>query len=223
MKKHPYLLPRIREVLGSLVSASHFSCLDLKSGFWQIKMDEPSKQYTTFTVGNLGFFECACMPFVLYNLSAMFQRLVQNCLRELNQTYCLIYLDNIIIFSWMAEEHLHHLCIIFDQIRKHNLKLKPSQCDFLRNEITSLAHQVSKDSVQPSNINLKMIAECTPPQTYTKVHSFLGLVGHYCRVIKGFSCITQPLSEYLTREGASRTSEQVSLTKEAMRNFEALK
>ena len=60
-------------------------------------------------------------------------------------------------------------------------------------------------------------------QTYTEVHSFLGLVGHYRRFIKGFACITQPLSEYLAREGASRKLEQVSLTKEAMRAFEALK
>ena len=57
-KKDSYPLPRIQEVLESLVGASHFSCLDLKSKFWQIKMDEASKQYTAFTVGNLGFFKC---------------------------------------------------------------------------------------------------------------------------------------------------------------------
>ena len=63
MKKDSYPLTRIQEALESLVGTGHFSCLDLKSGFWQIKMDEASKQYTTFTVGNLGFFECDCMPF----------------------------------------------------------------------------------------------------------------------------------------------------------------
>ena len=57
-KKDSYPLPRIQEVLESLVGAGHFSCLDLKSGFWQIKMEEALKQYTAFTVGNLGFFEC---------------------------------------------------------------------------------------------------------------------------------------------------------------------
>ena len=92
----------------------HFSCLDLKSGFWQIKMDESSKQYITFTVGNLGFFECDCMPFGLCNVPGMFQQLMQNCLVELNLIYCLIYLDNIVIFLQMAEEHLHHLCMVFD-------------------------------------------------------------------------------------------------------------
>ena len=59
-KKDSYPLPRIQEALESLVGAGHFSCLDLKSGFWQIKMEEASKQYTAFTVGNLGFFKCDC-------------------------------------------------------------------------------------------------------------------------------------------------------------------
>ena len=77
-------------------------------------MEEALKQYTTFTVGNLGFFECDYMPFGLCNAPATFQRLTQNCLGELNLIYCLIYLDDEIVFSWTAEEHLHRLHIVFD-------------------------------------------------------------------------------------------------------------
>ena len=73
-KKDSYPLPRIQEVLESLVSAGHFCCLDLKSRFWQIKMEEASKQYTAFTVGNLGFFKCNPMPFGLCNALATFQQ-----------------------------------------------------------------------------------------------------------------------------------------------------
>ena len=140
MKKDSYPLPRIQQALKSLVSAGHFSCLDLKIGFWQMKMDELLKQHITFTVGNPGFFECDHMPFGLCNVAATFQRLMQNCLKELNLTYCLIYLDDIINFLQTAEEHLDCLCIIFDQFREHNLKLKLSKCDFFRKEITYLAH-----------------------------------------------------------------------------------
>ena len=71
-KKDSYPLPRIQEVLETLVDAEHFSCLDLKYGFRQIKMDEASKQYTAFTVGNLGFLECNCMPFGLCNMLVTF-------------------------------------------------------------------------------------------------------------------------------------------------------
>ena len=98
-KKDSYPLPRIQEALESLVGAGHFSCLDLKSGFWHIKMDEALRQYTAFTVGYLGFFECDRMLFGLCNTPATFQWFMQNCMGELNLIYCLIYLDNLIVFS----------------------------------------------------------------------------------------------------------------------------
>ena len=102
MKKDSYPLPGIQEALESLVGAGHFSCLDLKSGFWQIKMDESSKQYTVFTVGNLGFFDCGHRPVGLCNVPVTFQLLMQNCLEELNLIYRLIYLDDIVIFLQTA-------------------------------------------------------------------------------------------------------------------------
>ena len=98
-KKDSYHLPRMQEVLESLVGTGHFYCLDFKSSFWQIKMDKVLKQYTTFTVGNLGFFKCNRMPFGLCNTPATFQWLMQNCMGELNLIYCLIYLDDLIVFS----------------------------------------------------------------------------------------------------------------------------
>ena len=95
MKKDSYPLLRIQEALESLVGAGHLSCLDLKLGIGQIKLEEVSKQYTAFTVGSLGFFECDHMPFGLCNVLATFQRLMQNCLSKLNLIYCLTCLDDI--------------------------------------------------------------------------------------------------------------------------------
>ena len=98
---------------------------------------------------------------------------------ELNLIYCLIYLDDLIVFLQMAEEHLHQLCVVFDQLREYNLKLKPLKCNLFKEEINYLAHQVSKRGVWPSNTNLKAITKCALPQTYTEIRAFLGLVGHY--------------------------------------------
>ena len=86
-----------------------------------------------------------------------------------------------------------------------------------------MAHQVSKRGVQPSNINVKAIMEYAPPQTYTEIRAFLGLMGHYRWFIKGFAQIAQPLNEHLDGEGASRKSERVSISEEALEAFEALK
>ena len=207
MRKDSYPLPQIQEVLESLVGAGHFSCLDLKSGFWQIRKDESSKQYTTFMVGNLGFFECDRMPFGFCNVPATFQWLMQNCMGELNFVYCLIYLDDLIVFSRTTEEHLHCLRIVFDHLREYNLKLKLSKCNLFKEEINYLAHKVSKAGIQPSDINVKAIAEYTPPKTYTEIRAFLGQVGHYRCFIKGFARIAQPLNEHLEGEGACRKAE----------------
>ena len=135
-----YHLPSLQEALESLAGAGHFSCLDLKAGFWQIKIEEVSKQYTAFTLGNLGFFKCDCMPFGLCNVPATFQWLMQNCLDKLNLIYCLIYLDDLIVFSWTMEEYLHQLHVMFDQLREYNLKMKLSKCSLFKEEINYLAH-----------------------------------------------------------------------------------
>ena len=146
-KKDSYPMPRIQEVLESLVDTVHFSCLDLKSRFWQIKMDKASKQYTAFTVGNLGFCKCDRMPFGLCNATATFQWLMQNCLGKLNLIYNFIYLGDLIAFSQMGEEHLHQLHVIFDWLREYDLKLKPSKCSLFKEKIKYLAHEVSKQGV----------------------------------------------------------------------------
>ena len=175
---HP--LPHICETVESLVGAGHYSTFDMNSGFWQVPMDEESKQYTTFTLGSMGLYECESMPFGLCNAPPTFQRLMQNCLGELNLTYCFIF-----IFSQMEEEHLDRMHVVFDRLREHGLKLKPSKCEVFKTEINYLAHHMSKKGVLPSKKNLQAIAECPTPDTYTKVKSFVGLVGHYRCFIKG--------------------------------------
>ena len=135
---HP--LPHICETLESLAGAAHILTLDMNSGFWQIPMDEESKQYTAFTLGSMGLYECESMPFGLCNAPPTFQRLMQNCSGELSLTYCLIYLDDVIVFSDMPEEHLQRMRVIFDRLREHGLKLKPSKCEVFKSEINYLAH-----------------------------------------------------------------------------------
>ena len=202
---HP--LPRICETLESLAGAAHYSTFDMNSGFWQVPMSPESKQYTAFTLGSMGLYECESMPFGLCNAPPTFQRLMQNCLGKLNLTYCLIYLDDVIVFSHTEEEHLERMRVIFDRLREHGLKLKPSKCEVFKTEINYLAHHVSKKGVQPSKKNLESIAQCPPPDTYTKVKSFVGLVGHYRCFIKGFAKIAAPLYDLTSGENKDKKSE----------------
>ena len=134
-KKDSYPLPHIQEALESMVGSAHFSSMDSKSGFWQIKMAPKSQQYMTFMVGNLGFYEFTCMPFGLCNTPAAFQHPMQNTFGELNLMYCVIYLDDVIIFGCTKEEHLEHLRVVFERFWEFNLKPKPSKCSFFQLEI----------------------------------------------------------------------------------------
>ena len=201
---HP--LPRICETLESLAGAAHYSTFDMNSGFWQVPMDGESKQYTAFTLGRMGLYECESMPFGLCNALPTFQRLMQNCLGKLNLTYFLIYLDDVIVFSEMPEEHLWRMRVVFNCLQEHGLKLKPSKCDVFKSEINYLAHHVSQKGVLPSKKNLESIAQCPPPDTYTKVKSFVGLVGHYRHFIKGFAKIAAPLYDLTSGDNKDKKS-----------------
>ena len=142
IKKDSYPLPCIQEALESMAGSAHLSSMNFKSGFRQIKMAPELQQYMAFTVGNFGFYEFTHMPFGLCNAPATFQFLMQNTLGELNLMYCVIYLDDVIIFGHTEQEHLEHLCVVFKRFQEFNLKLKPSKCSFFQSEIVYLAHHV---------------------------------------------------------------------------------
>ena len=119
------------------------------------------------------------MPYGLCNAPATFQHLMQNCLGELNLTYTLIYLDNMIVYSKTEEEHLVCLHTVLEQFMEHGLKLKPSKCNFFCTEISYLGHKVSAAGMEPGTDGLKGIAEIVPPATYTQVRKFLGATGYF--------------------------------------------
>ena len=159
-----------------------------------------SQQYTAFTVGNLGFYKFTHMPFGLCNAPTTFQDLMQNTLGELNLTYCIIYLDDMIVFGHMEKEHLECLHVMFKWFHKFNLKLKPSKCSFFQSEITYLMHHVSHEGIHSSKENIHAVEEFPMPETFTQVCTFCRLVGHYRCFIKGFAHIFRPLYDVLGKE-----------------------
>ena len=221
-KKDAYPLPRIQESLDCLRGCAHFSTVDLYSGFWQARMADDSKPYTAFTVGTLGFYQCERMPFGLCNAPATFQRLMQNCLGDLNYTVCLIYLDDIVIFSETEDQQVDRLRLVFEKLREHGLKLKPSKCRLFMDQIDYLGHRVSAEGIRPNKDKIKAIAACEPPSTYTGLRQFLGMAGYYRRFVKNYSKIAAPLNQML-EDSAKLKREKIQLTREAMEAFEDLK
>ena len=154
--KDAYSLPRIEDAMDSLNGACIFTSLDLKSGYLQVQLDEESIPLTAFTVGPLGFYECVRMPFGLTYMPATFQRLMESCLGKLPLGWCIIYLDDIIIFSKNSDDHITRLEGVFEKLAKVGLKLKPSKCEFFHSSLKYLGHIVSKDGIATDPMKLKL-------------------------------------------------------------------
>ena len=196
--KDAYSLPRIESILDLLGGAQIFTTLDLKAGYWQVEMAEECKAYTAFTCGPLGFYECDTMPFGATNAPATFQRLMHDCLGDLNMNWCIVYLDDIIIFSDTKEEHIKRLEAVFQKLMAAGLKLKPTKCFFFRDEIEYLGHVVSGKGISTNPKKIEAVTKWPTPKTVYDVRSFLGFVGYYRRFIKNFSKITKPIREVIT-------------------------
>ena len=125
-------LPRIEDYLDCLDVATIFTSLDLQLGYWQVEMTEASKPLTAFTVGPLGFYECVWMSFGLTNALATFQHLMESCLGKMHLKWCIIYLDDIIVFSKTPEEHIERLRGVFEKLSATGLRLKLSKCEFFK-------------------------------------------------------------------------------------------
>ena len=221
--KDAYSLPRIEESLDCLNSACIFSSLDLKSGYWQVELDDDSVPLTAFTVGPLGLYECVRMPFGLTNAPATFQRLMESCLGELHLNWCIIYLDDIIIHSRTPEEHLVRLEGVFSRLRAAGLKLKPKKCAFFKDRITYLGHIVLKEGIEVNPSKITAIQKWPRPKTVTDVRSFLGFTNYYRKFMHRYAQISKPLNDLTSGENAKRKNKNVEWTDEHQKSFDQLK
>ena len=192
-------LPRIDDTLESLKGACYFSTLDLKSGYWQVPIQEDSKCKTAFRTSSGQLFEFNKLPFGLCNAPATFSRLMDHVLTGLSWKTCLYYLDDIIVFSRTWKEHVNRLREVFTRLREANLKLGGNKCTLARKSVVFLGHVVSAEGLQPDPRLVESIRKMPVPESVTQVRAFLGLVGYYRRFIKSFSDIASPLNALLEK------------------------
>ena len=197
--------------------------MDLKSSFWQVKVSEESRQYTAFTVSSMGVYEFLRMPYGLCNALVTFQHLMQNCLGELNFSFAMVYLDDVIVYSKMPEDHLTWLQAIFDCFAHHGLKLMLSKCHFFKEEISYLGHEISAKGMLPGQKGVEEITRMGPPTMYTGVRKFIGAIGYFRHFIKNFARIAKPLNDLLGCGNSKLENHPVSLTAAAEEAFHTLK
>lgn len=174
---HP--LPRVDDTLDRLSGARVFSTIDLAAGYWQIPLNPDDKEKTAFSTGT-GLYQFCMMPMGISNAPPSFQRLMELVLRGLHWSICLIYLDDIIVYSADFPQHLQHLREVFQRFRMAGLKLKPSKCHLARSSVTFLGHRVSSAGVEPDPSNIDKVKSWPIPTSATQVRAFLGLCSYYC-------------------------------------------
>jgi hypothetical protein len=191
-----YPIPRIDDTLDALQEARFVSTLDLRSGYWQVEMDKESKEKTAF-ITHKGLNEFNVMPYGLTNAPATFQRLMDIVLAGLKWQSCLVYIDDVVIYSPTFEQHLIDLKNVFQALKEANLTLKASKCCFCRKEMKYLGHIITQDGIKPDPTLTKAVSDFPQPKTIKDVQSFLGLSGYYRRFIKDYAKIAEPLIEQL--------------------------
>ena len=123
---------------------------------------------------------------------------MESCLGALHLIWCIISLDDIIVFSKTPEEHLERLQGVFDKLAKAGLKLKPSKCEFFKSKITYLGHIVSAAGIETDPKKIKAIKDWTVPKTVTDIHSFLDFTNNYHRFIQGCTKVARPLNTLIS-------------------------
>ena len=212
-----YPLPRIDTTLDSLAGSSLFTTLDLASGYWQVEVASHDKEKTAFSTSK-GHFEFNVMPFGLTNAPATFQRLMECTLAGLVGDQCLIYLDDVIIFSSSFDEHLKRLASVLDRLRAAGLKLRAKKCHFAQEQVTYLGHIISNKGIEPDKSKLTAISAYPTPRTTKEVKQFMGISNYYRCFIPGYAQIAEPL-HWLLR----KSSKGFQWTQECETSFTTLK
>jgi hypothetical protein len=190
-------LPRILDILDRLNGSSWFSAMDLKSGYWQIKMHPASVEYTAFSTPD-GHYEFLRLPFGLKNAPSDFSRIMHQVLGGLD--FVEIYLDDITVHSKSFEEHIKHLKTVFELLKSANLKINKDKCTWCAKSIKLLGHVVSANEIAMDQDKLSAIRDRLPPKNIKQLQQYLGICNYYRRFIKGFSNISAPLFRLLSKD-----------------------
>ena len=187
-----YPLPRIDDVLDALSQGHYFSVIDLKSGYWQIPMHKSDAEKTAFRTYE-GLYQFTVMPFGLRNAPATFQRLMDTVLSGLKWKGLLVYMDDIIIYSATAQEHLVTLADTLERLANAGLKINPSKTTLVRHEVNYLGHVISAQGISPNPDKIAAIRNLKPPSSVREVRMFLGLTGYFRKFVEAYAILAGPL------------------------------
>ncbi len=189
-----YPITRIDDALSMLGNGHFFSSLDIASAYWHIQLHPDDQHYTAFSTPD-GLFCWVVLPFGLKNAPAIFARFMDILMSGLKWKNCLVYFDDILVFSTTFASHLDDLAQIFGRLHKFNVKIKLSKCTFTRKRFLYLGHIITPDGLEPNPELVSAITNMPLPKNAKELATFLGMCGYYRKFIKNYSTLTMPLRD----------------------------
>lgn len=222
-----YPIPEINDVLSNLGKNNWFTVIDLKSGFHQIPLKESDMEKTAFSI-NHGKYEFTRLPFGLKNAPSIFQRALDDILRDYIGKICYVYIDDIIIFSQDEATHVENISKVFQTLNDAHMKVQLDKCEFFKQETEFLGFIISSKGIKTNPDKVNTIKNFPPPTTLKELRSFLGLSGYYRRFIRDYAKVAKPLTTLLRGEDGrvsknTSSKKPIHLDESAIEAFEKLK
>ena len=189
-------IPNINEMLDSLHGSQYFSSIDLGNAYYQVELEDESKEKTAFST-RYGQYCFNRMPFGIAAAPSTFQNLMSIIVGDMMWKEALVYLDDILIFSKTIEEHKIRIEKLFKRIDASGLKVNPEKCKFLVPELKFLGHIISNYGIKTDMSKIDAIKEFKTPTCIKHLRSFLGLANYYRKFIRDYSKIAKPLEELI--------------------------
>ncbi|CAI5474746.1 unnamed protein product [Closterium sp. Yama58-4] len=196
--KNRFQVPRVEDLLDAVQGARVFSKIDLRSGYNQIRV-VPKDQHKMAFRTKQWLYELGVLPFRLTNAPTMVHTLMNTILPEFLGSFVIVYLDNILIFSKLKEEHMQHLQRVFEVLRREKLYAKQSKCTFFFLEVEFIGHVVFVSGVRTDPKKIAAVQDWVTTTSVKELQSFIGFAKYYRRFVQGYASIASPLTDLLRK------------------------